>query len=317
VVVDDGSKDGTALALPPDPRVLCLRQPNCGKSAALNRALEHAGEAGEDEIVVCLDADTQIDSAAIGHLVSHFADPQVAAVAGNIKVGNRNNLLTFWQSIEYITCQNLDRRAYARLNAIPVVPGALGAWRRAALSAVGNFQRDTLAEDMDLTLRLLRAGYRVANEPRARAYTEAPQTVMSFFRQRLRWTYGTLQCLWKHRGAVGRRGWLGCLVLPSLWFYHILLQLLCPLADAHLLWGACHGWGSSASLALGFILLETWVAWGAFRRDGESTTPLILLLTQRLVYRQILYWVVLHSLGRAALGLSPGWGKLDRNGTVK
>jgi len=316
VVVDDGSQDGTAGAVPKDPRVLCLCQDNSGKSAALNQAL---GVVGEAEIVICLDADTHIERSAISLLADHFTDPRVGAVAGNVKVGNRNNLLTLWQSIEYIISQNLDRRAYARLNAIPVVPGALGAWRRSALEAVGGYQSDTLAEDMDLTLRLQRAGFRVADEPRALAYTEAPQTLGAFFRQRLRWTYGSLQCLWKHRGALGGCGWLGGLVLPSLWTYQIFLQLLSPLVDLQLLWAVCHGFrfAGAAPLALGFLLLEGLAGWLAFRRDGESPVPLLLIVTQRLVYRQILYWVVLQSLARAIQGLLGGWNKLERKGTVK
>ena len=69
----------------------------------------------------------------------HFADGRVGAVAGNAKVGNRINILTRWQALEYVTSQNLDRRAFNLLNCITVVPGAVGAWRRELVEELGGF----------------------------------------------------------------------------------------------------------------------------------------------------------------------------------
>src|SRR5262249_5353094 len=156
IVVDDGSTDGTAEALAPllreEPRVRLLRQANAGKAAAMNRALAES----RGEVLVCLDADTVIAASAIGRLVRHFADRSVGAVAGNVKVGNPMNLWTLWQSIEYVVSQNLDRRGNALINAVTVVPGAIGAWRREAVAGAGGYLADTLAEDMDLTWRLRR-----------------------------------------------------------------------------------------------------------------------------------------------------------------
>ncbi|HEU4751902.1 MAG TPA: glycosyltransferase, partial [Armatimonadota bacterium] len=209
VVVDDGSTDGTADAVEAefrdDPRVRLVRKPNGGKASALNCAIQHA----RGSVLVGLDADTQIARTTVSLLVRHFARPEVGAVAGNVKVGNRVNLLTRWQAVEYITSQNLDRRAYSFLNAITVVPGAVGAWRREAVQAVGGYLTDTLAEDMDLTWRMRRAGWRLVTESGALAFTEAPDHVHAFWKQRFRWAYGTLQCLWKHRGALGRHGCFG------------------------------------------------------------------------------------------------------------
>ena len=339
IVIDDGSKDGTAdevaARFGDDARVLLLRQQNGGKAAALGHGLGHA----RGEIFVGFDADTQIDPAAIGLMVRHFDDPTIAAVAGNVKVGNRLNLLTRWQALEYITSQNLDRRAYGLLNAITVVPGAIGAWRIQAVRAVGGYVTDTLAEDMDLTWRLRRAGWRSENEARALAFTEAPDTLKALFKQRFRWSYGTLQCLCKHRGALGRAGWFGALALPTLWVFQVGLQLLAPCVDLQLAWASVTlGWGflesgvmhglwiappGSAELlskvaffyAL-FFAVELGGALIAFRLDREKPGLLWWLFWQRFVYRQLLYVTAWKSLWMALGGVHQGWNKLVRKGTV-
>ena len=167
-----------------------LRQVNAGKAAALNRAIA----ASSGDVLVCLDADTLFNADTLGFLVAPFVDDTVGAVAGNVKVGNRVNVWTRWQALEYVTSQNLDRRAYALLDAITVVPGAVGAWRRAAIEQAGGFRTDTLAEDMDLTWRVREQGWLMETESGAIAYTEAPESIKPFFKQRFRWAYGTLQC---------------------------------------------------------------------------------------------------------------------------
>jgi poly-beta-1,6 N-acetyl-D-glucosamine synthase len=339
VVVDDGSTDGTSEALHgaigDDPRVRLVRQENQGKAAALNHALSLA----RGEIVVCLDADTQFVPDTIAQLTRHFADSRVAAVAGNVKVGNRVNLLTYWQAIEYISSQNLDRRAFAFLNAVTVVPGACGAWRRQAMAEVGGLSSDTLAEDMDLTWRLRRAGWRIENEPHAIAYTEAPETLNSLFRQRFRWAFGTLQCLWKHRAALGRTGAFGLLMMPSLWLFQIMFPVLSPIIDVQVaitLFRFGQTWLTQSMLtrewqpmpaALAmlnhvvfmyafFLLIELLGAAVAFLLDRERKRLLWWVLWQRFVYRQIMYAVVLRSVQTAIAGLRTGWGKVERRGSV-
>ena len=339
IVVDDGSTDGTEEALRAavgtDPRVHIVRQPNAGKAAALNQALALAA----GEIVICLDADTLFEHDTIAKLTRHFVDPQVAAVAGNVKVGNRVNLLTYWQAIEYIASQNLDRRAFAFLNAVPVVPGACGAWRRDAVRAVGGLRSDTMAEDMDLTWRLRRAGWRIANEPDAHAFTEAPETLDALLRQRFRWAFGTLQCLWKHRAALGRYGAFGCVMLPTLWLFQILFPVLSPIIDVQVLitlgrflttwltqsmltreWeplpAALAMLNHVAFMYAFFLLIELIGAAVAFILDKERMRLLWWVFWQRFVYRQIMYAVVIRSVQTAAGGLRASWGKLERRGTV-
>jgi spore germination protein YaaH/peptidoglycan/xylan/chitin deacetylase (PgdA/CDA1 family)/GT2 family glycosyltransferase len=238
VVLDDGSSDGTAAEVENnfsgDPRVRLMRFPNGGKALALNRGLDQV----KGEIVVALDADTLFPPSTIGRLVRWFVDPKVGAVAGNALVGNRRNIVTRWQALEYVTAQNLERRALAALGAVTVVPGAVGAWRRAALEQLGGYPSDTLAEDQDLTIAVQRAGWRVEFDPDARAYTEAPETVSGLLKQRFRWSFGTLQCIWKHRSATfsAKRPILGFIALPQIWLFQIILATAAPLVDLAVVW---------------------------------------------------------------------------------
>jgi len=227
VVIDDGSSDRTAEVVRTEfaseiaaGRIMLLQQPNGGKASALNHGLQFVHE----EIFVGIDADTVIDSDAIACLVPHFRDPRIAAVAGNAKVGNRVNLWTQWQALEYITSQNFDRRALNVFGAVSVVPGAIGAWRTESVREVKDYKTDTVAEDADLTMALLQCGYRVEYEDRALAYTEAPTSANGLMRQRFRWSFGILQAVWKHRSAFARKGALGYVALPNIVIFQILLD---------------------------------------------------------------------------------------------
>lgn len=339
IVIDDGSKDNTAQTVldlfGSHPKVRVVRQENTGKAGALNHGLELA----TGEIMFCVDADTQLDEKAVGLAIRHFHEPKIGAVAGNVKVGNRVNWLTRWQSIEYITSQNMDRRAYAELNAVTVVPGAIGAWRKSAVLEAGSYSTDTLAEDMDLTFRIRRAGYVIETENEAIAYTEAPDTVKGFFRQRFRWAYGTLQVLYKHRKAVGRYGWFGRLALPMMWVFQILFQAIAPLVDIQLMYSlVVYGMAAAAShmytkdwqpigqassnvaqvaILYGiFFTVEFGAAIVAYRLDRERLRGVSGLFFQRFVYRQVMYGVIYKSIVTAAQGMRQGWNRVDRKATV-
>ncbi len=337
IVVDDGSTDGTGAvveaAFAGEPRVRLLRQANAGKAAALNLAIA----AARHEVLVGFDADTQVEAGAVAQLVRHFADPAVVAVAGNVKVGNRMNALTIWQSIEYITSQNLDRRAFSWLNGVLVVPGAIGAWRRSAVLAVGGYVSDTLAEDMDLTFRLRRAGGRIASDAEAVGWTEAPETFQGFLLQRFRWTYGSLQVLWKHRGALGRHGWFGRLVLPAQWLFSVVFQIVGPIVDLRLLYAVLAVAFSYFATHQDFqplpqlarILAQTGFFYGLFfavelaaaivavRLDEEDMKQLWWMFWQRFVYRQTMYYILWKAVVGAVKGKEFGWGKVQRTGTVR
>ena len=216
-----------------------ITQPNRGKPAALNHGLA----AATGEIVVTIDADTSVNRDAVTKLVRHFADPRVAAVAGNVKVMNRNNWLTRWQALEYITSQNLEKRAFDLLNCIPVVPGAVGAWRTDLSRSHGGFSRDTVAEDTDLTMTLRRQGWKILYDEDAIGYTEAPETVEALIKQRFRWTFGTIQAVWKHLDTLGRKkyGSLGWIAMPNIFLFQILLPLVSPVIDLLFLLRFCFG----------------------------------------------------------------------------
>src|SRR5256714_3419666 len=241
IVIDDGSTDQT-VAVTREAfagairagRLLVISKHNAGKAEALNTGLAQISE----EIFVGIDADTVIAPAAIARLVTHFTDARVGAVAGNTKVGNRVNLWTRWQALEYITSQNFERRALDALGAVTVVPGALGAWRTAAVRQPGGFHIGTVAEDADLTMSLLQAGYRVEYEDRALAFTEAPTTANGLMRQRFRWSFGILQAVWKHRSVFARKGVLGWVALPNILIFQILLPLVSPFIDVMFVGGS-------------------------------------------------------------------------------
>ena len=318
IVVDDGSKDKTyqvvAEKYADDLRVTCVRKENGGKSSALNRGLQIA----RGEVIVALDADTLFARDAITRMVRHFRDPSVGAVSGNVRVGNANNILTIWQSLEYITSQNFDRRAYDLLNCITVVPGAVGAWRRSAIEMAGGYTSETLAEDTDLTWKISRAIWRILHDSTALAYTEAPESLRNLSRQRFRWAFGTLQNLWKHRDATFRHGAFGWVAIPSLWLYQILFPAISPIMDLTVIWALVAG---NFMHVLGYYLLMIGIeflgAVLAIWMDKGNWKLLPWLLLQRFVYRQMMYYVILKSLVYAIHGGAVGWNKFERHGTVK
>ena len=240
IVIDDGSTDRTAEVATAAyareiaaGRVQVLSKHNEGKAAALNYALDRVRE----EVYVGIDADTVIAADAISKLIPHFADPAIGAMAGNAKVGNRVNLWTRWQALEYVTSQNFERRALNLFHVVTVVPGAIGAWRTAPVKAAGGYPLNTVAEDADLTMDLLRQGFRFDYEDRALAFTEAPVDVRGLMRQRFRWSFGTLQSVWKHRAAFVRNRAMGLFALPNILVFQMLLPLVSPFIDLMFLAG--------------------------------------------------------------------------------
>jgi cellulose synthase/poly-beta-1,6-N-acetylglucosamine synthase-like glycosyltransferase/peptidoglycan/xylan/chitin deacetylase (PgdA/CDA1 family) len=319
IVVDDGSTDDTAaivegLGLP---GVRLIRQPNAGKPAALNTGIAAASY----DLVVMVDGDTVFERTTVRRLIQPFSDPGVGAVSGNAKVANRSGLLGRWQHIEYVVGFNLDRRMYDLAKCMPTVPGAVGAFRRVALIDVGGVSDATLAEDTDLTMALCRAGWRVVYEPAAVAWTEAPATLGALWRQRYRWSYGTMQAMWKHRGALIRRGAAGRLGrrgLTYLLLFQVLLPLLAPVVDVFAIYGLVFldPW-RVGGLWLGFLALQTAISIYAFRLDRERMRPLWSLALQQFVYRQLMYLVVIQSVWTALAGTRLRWQRIERYGTLR
>jgi cellulose synthase/poly-beta-1,6-N-acetylglucosamine synthase-like glycosyltransferase len=319
VVVDDGSTDRTAdivAGLDLD-RVRLVRQDNAGKAAALNTGVELS----DSEVVVMVDGDTLFEPETVRRLAQPFVDPDVAAVSGNTKVGNRGGLLGRWQHIEYVIGFNLDRRMYEVLQCTPTVPGAVGAFRRDVLTEVGCVPGDTLAEDTDLTLAIGRAGRRIVYAEDARAWTEAPSTLTALWRQRYRWSFGTMQAVFKHRGAIisrdprqrriGRRG------LPYMLLFQIALPAVSPLIDLFAVYGLVFTGATRTLIVWGaFNLVQLLVAVYGFRLDREPLRPLWALPLQQFVYRQLMYLVIIESSVSALQGARSGWKHLARTGDV-
>jgi cellulose synthase/poly-beta-1,6-N-acetylglucosamine synthase-like glycosyltransferase/peptidoglycan/xylan/chitin deacetylase (PgdA/CDA1 family) len=319
IIVDDGSTDRTAeivegLELG---NVRLIRQDNAGKAGALNTGIELS----DSEVVVMVDGDTLFEEGTIRALVAPLADPEVAAVAGNTKVGNRRGLLGRWQHIEYVIGFNLDRRMYEVLQATPTVPGAAGAFRRDVLLEVGGVPADTLAEDTDLTLAIGRTGRRVVYAEYAHAWTEAPSSATALWRQRYRWSFGTMQAAFKHRGAIvsrdSRQRRIGRRALPYMLLFQIALPITAPLIDLFSLYGLLFTGAARALIIWGaFNLVQLAIAIYAFRLDREPMRPLWALPLQQFAYRQLMYLVIIESSVSAIQGVRSGWRHLPRTGDV-
>jgi cellulose synthase/poly-beta-1,6-N-acetylglucosamine synthase-like glycosyltransferase/spore germination protein YaaH/peptidoglycan/xylan/chitin deacetylase (PgdA/CDA1 family) len=341
IVIDDGSTDATVEVVErvfaaeiASGKVTLLTKPNSGKADALNYALQFVTE----EVFVGIDADTIIAPDAISLLLPHFTNPKIAALAGNAKVGNRVNLWTRWQALEYITSQNFERRALDVFGAVSVVPGAIGAWRTAAVKAAGGYHHDTVAEDADLTMALLQAGYRVEYEDLALAYTEAPTKANGLMRQRFRWSFGIMQSVWKHRSAFKKGGALGWFALPNVVIFQILLPLVSPFIDLMFVFGAAsYAWNrymhpestdpsSFHKLVVYFALfmvidfIASTIAFTLERRQPGGHKDFWLLAhvwLQRFTYRQLFSVVLIKTLKRAIEGGNFAWDKLERTASVR
>ncbi len=345
VFVDDGSKDATYKIVSEffadNPNVQVVTKANGGKPTALNYGINIAIH----DYVVCIDADTQLKQDAISQLMKKFysepGKPEVGAVAGNVKVGNEINMITKWQSIEYTTSQNFDRSAFDYLNCITVIPGAIGAFKKAAVIEAGGFTSDTLAEDCDLTMRMHRKGYSIRNSRQALSYTEAPETLKQFMKQRFRWSFGVMQCFWKHRDTFFNPKYrnLGMVAIPNILIFQMILPFLAPLADIVLLLSLiAAGFGvipTSLSNIIFYYFVFTFVdmigAAIAFNFENvalrkmknengqpikEGYKKLLWLIPQQLVYRQLMYYILLKSFNKAIKGELQGWGVLKRTGNV-
>ena len=323
IFVDDGSKDHTLQrmheAYDGNDKVIILGKANGGKASALNYGIEHT----DAEYLVCIDADTQLRPDAVSKLMQHFlldTSHRIGAVAGNVKVGNQRNMLTRWQAIEYTTSQNFDRMAYSYINAITVVPGAIGAFRKEAIVSAGGLTTDTLAEDCDLTMRINEAGYVIENEGRAVAMTEAPENVRQFVKQRVRWCFGVMQTFWKHRSSLfnPKKKGFGLWAMPNILIFQYIIPTFSPLADILMLIGLFSGNAMQIFLYyLIFLVVDASVSIMAYIFEHERLWVLLWIIPQRFFYRWIMYFVLFKSYIKAIKGELQSWGVLKRTGHVK
>ncbi len=315
IVIDDGSTDRTRQVAEgfADRGVKVVHRPNGGKATALNHGLMFA----RGEVIVIVDADSRVCKNTLVELVKPFRDPEVAAVAGNIKVFNRDNLLTKCQALEYIASINIARRALDIFGSVSVVPGALGAYRREALESGGRYDPDTLVEDFDLTLKALKSGKVVQASSSAVSYTEAPQTIREFVKQRLRWYRGNFQAMWKHHDAAfnTRYGFLQRLSFPYMAISMTFMPLAGLVTIAAIIMLAVNGMGMLLLVPLLFFcFLQFLLCLLAIGLDGEDWkltlySPLLLL-----GYRQLCDFIVIRSMIDVLLRRKVKWAGMRRVG---
>jgi cellulose synthase/poly-beta-1,6-N-acetylglucosamine synthase-like glycosyltransferase len=322
VVIDDGSTDDTYWQAVEEGKrargveVRVLSQSNGGKASALNRGIREARGA----FVLCVDGDSNLAPQSLREGMRHFVDPTVVAVAGNVKVVNRRNLLTWLQALEYVEGLNLVRSAQAFFRTVNIIPGPLGIFRREAILEVGGYSGATFAEDCDLTLSLLSRGWKIKYEPRAIAFTEAPEELFPLLKQRYRWTRGILQALRKHRRMLVASGQgLGTRVTVAyMMFEAVIWPAMNVFANAFLLLIAVR-YGTTRLLALWWLQLTLLDAIGAlFSAAAEKED--MRLVPYSLVYR--MSYILLIDICKVLAtfeelaGVRMGWGKLERLGRL-
>ena len=322
LVIDDGSTDDTAEIVTSmsirDQRIRLIRQANCGKPSALNRAFVEA----QGEIVVTIDADTLLTPSTIDHLIRRFVDDgcRLGAVAGTVKVGNVGNLITRWQALEYLIQIGVDRNAQDAVRAIMVVPGACAAWRRDAVLRAGGYSSQTLAEDCDLALQLQELGYRVVQCDRAESFTEAPETFRELSRQRFRWTFGNAQALWKHRSMIfnPRHGCLGLFTLPLAVLSVMLPVIFLPFVYVMAVL-TIEGQNGHILMTYGgiFLAVQFAQAAAAVALSRESPRHLLILPVYRLIAEPLRAYLLYRSALTMLRGSESKWHKATRTGTVR
>ena len=322
IAVDDGSTDGTFEKMKEfegnhyGVRVQVFRKENSGKADALNYGIRRS----KAPIVVCMDSDSRLTPDALRYAVGHFADPYVGAVAGNVKVINRHNIWTKLQALEYIEGLNIARMAQAWARAVNVIPGPMGIFRRAALDATGGYDSDTFAEDFDMTVKILADGWKINYEPKAIAYTEAPEELNDIIKQRYRWTRGILQAIRKQRHLLTSSS--GTVTTPlSLW-YMLFEGLAWPVmnifASVFFVWIALL-YGMTKLLVLWWLLLtalDMLIAFHAIMMEREDLRLVPYSIFYRFFYILIIDVTKVFATLEEAVGLDMSWGKLARKGRI-
>jgi len=322
IAVDDGSTDGTYERMKEfegdhyGVKVSVIRKENSGKADALNYGIRRA----KASIVVCMDSDSRLTPEALRYAVYHFADPHVGAVAGNVKVINRHNIWTKLQALEYIEGLNIVRNAQAFWRTVNVVPGPMGIFRREAIESVGYYDSDTFAEDFDMTVRLLAAGWKIDYEPKAIAYTEAPEELLDLIKQRYRWCRGVLQALRKQKHLLTRSE--GNITTPlSLW-YMMFEGLLWPamniFTNLFFVWIALI-YGMTKLLVMWWLLLtilDILIAVYAIIMEREDMSLALYAVFYRFFYVLIIDVCKVFATLEELVGLDMSWGKLARKGRI-
>jgi cellulose synthase/poly-beta-1,6-N-acetylglucosamine synthase-like glycosyltransferase len=312
VMVDDGSTDQTFEEASRCVGVKIIRQANMGKPSALNRGIRES----TGEIVVTVDADTTLDRDALFKVAQHFAaDERVGAVAGDVKVKRESTLINAMQSAEYATGINLTRKGQSVLGCVMIVPGPIAALRREAVEKVGFFSDDTFAEDFDITVKILKAGYRVEYEESSLAYTDAPKSIEDLVKQRRRWYRGMIQVLDKHRDMYlnTKYGVAGVFGVPNLWF-----DVFSPFLNVGfllvtlLMWLLLGSFSSSITGVAVYLLVTLAVGAVGLSLEPKPEKRNYLVLPLLLFYNMFLDGIRVMSLAEEIVSIIMEWEKPKR-----
>ena len=318
IVINDGSIDGTLkvaekmqVLYPKEIKIINIM--NSGKFNALNVGIK----ACRYNVFIAMDADTIFAPDTISNLMKHFNDKSVGAVAGKVETTKSHNILNIFQSIEYEIGQNIEKKAFASVNAISVVPGPVGAWRKPVVIKCGGYSNETLVEDQDLTLAVITNGYKIVYEPKAIAYTETPHTLKDFLKQRFRWIYGTFQCAWKYKSYIVKKpiSSFSLVIMPNTLLFNIIMPLFYPIIDAVFLFAIITGsWKQVIITYIIFTGVDVIYSSLAFVRQNKDWSQLLFVPIQRLYYRQVICYVVIKSIIKAIEGSEEIWGKVIKRG---
>ena len=322
IVVDDGSTDETrsvAARLEGNhgkATVRVVTKANGGKASALNAGIALA----RTPYVLCMDGDSRLAPDSLRHAMRHFGDERVAAVAGNVKVVNRNNVWTRLQALEYIEGLNMPRRAQGFLRVVNIVPGPIGIFRRDVLQRVGGYDTDTFAEDADLTLKIVTAGWHVVYEERAIAWTEAPENYLDLVKQRYRWTRGILQALRKHATPrFLRHGDVAARVSIALMFFEAVIWPVANIVGGVAFGIAALSFGATIGVLHWWILLamvDVAAALYSLSMEGEDLELMKYAIAYRLFFITMVDVAKLFATAEELARVPMSWGKLARAGRI-
>lgn len=322
LVVDDGSTDDTyerALSIArqsTEVPVRVITKRNGGKADALNTGMASA----RGEFILNMDGDTKLSRNALRACIRHFDDPKIGAVAGNVKVLNRENVWTRVQALEYIEGLAMARKAQSFLRSVNIIPGPLGVFRKSVLQQVGGYDEDTFAEDCDLTLKMLMRGWHIAYEPTAIAWVETPSGLLDLLKQRYRWTRGILQAMRKHSSALWRPRQAG-INFYILW-YMLFEGIIWPISSvAGSLFFAYVGLRYGIVLLIFYwwlqlTMLDLIAATYCVIVEEEEPTLILYALAFRLFYIPIVDVSKVFATLEEWRGTSMTWGKLQREGKL-
>ncbi len=322
LVIDDGSSDETFLMAKNmefnhgDTRLKAYTKPNAGKANALNFGIERA----RGELFLSVDADSKLSPESLDLMVDYFQDEEIGAVAGSVYVTNTENLWTKLQALEYIQGLNLVRNGQAYFKMVNIIPGPIGMFRKSAVEKIGLYKDDTFAEDCDLTLRLIDAGYKIDYEIDAISYTEAPEDLLDLLKQRYRWTRGILQSILKHKSKLlaFKSNFSMALVLWYMLFEAIFWPMASIFANIFIIW---------ISLASGYgeMLLYWWMIFTILDVSASIYCVSVTKERMKLVLYSIYYRIFFINIINIAkvlasieefVGIEMTWGKLDRKGKI-